>query len=57
MPETNRPGAAVDVLSIRVNDTLPASAASAFFDTKTRPVAVAAQSVELSPVVRATATT
>jgi hypothetical protein len=45
MPETKRPGAAAEVLSIRVNDTVLGSAAFAFFETKTRPVAVAAHSV------------
>src|SRR5207247_2951834 len=43
--------------SSRVNDTELAGSASAFFDTKTRPVAVAAQSVDVSLGARSTATT
>src|SRR5712692_3649657 len=57
MLETNRFGSFVASVSIRVNETALAGSASAFFETKTRPGPVAAQSVEVSPDARSTATT
>jgi hypothetical protein len=55
IPLTNRPG--VEDVSIRVNVTPVAGSALAFFETKTRPVVVAAQRVELSLRARSTAAT
>src|SRR5262245_1813344 len=52
MLDTARAGVFVAVESIRVNATDAGSVASAFFEMKTRPPVVAAQSVELSPVAR-----
>src|SRR5579864_312576 len=57
MPLMNRPGAAAEVLSMRVNDTELAGSASAFLEMNTRPAVVAAHKVEVSPVPRATAAT
>src|SRR5436853_3839219 len=50
--DTARPGALAASVSSRVNVTALAGFASAFFEMKTRPVVVAAHSVELSLVVR-----
>ena len=57
MPDTNRFGAAVDVLSRRVNVTVLAFGLSAFREMNTRPVAVAAHSVEWFCGERASDTT
>src|ERR1700727_255413 len=53
----NRPGLLAASVSRRVNSTDVSGSASAFLLMKTRPVAVAAQSVELSHVVRPSAAT
>src|SRR5919198_959433 len=57
MLETNRFGLFGASESSRVNVTEAAGSASAFFEMKTRPLDVAAQSVELSPPPLSTATT
>src|SRR6476646_7956520 len=49
---TARPGEFAARPSMRVNDTAPGDAAFAFFDTNTRPVVVAAHSVEESVAER-----
>ena len=55
MPETNRPGEVAESSSSRVQETLDAGSASTSFVMKTRPVVVAAHSVDVSAVVRAIA--
>src|SRR6266508_3856954 len=57
MLETNRFGSFAASVSSRVNVTEVAGSASAFFEMKTRPVVVAAHSVDVSPGARSTATT
>src|SRR5437870_4507993 len=57
MPLTNLPGLLADSPSIRLNVTETAGSAFAFVETKTRPVVVAAQTVDVSPVARSTAAT
>src|SRR4051794_38759329 len=57
MPLTKRGGSTSDIVSIRVSSTELGSAASALLETNTRPVLVAAQSVELSVVARSFAAT
>src|SRR5579871_2069027 len=57
IPDTNRCGAADDVLSIRVKVTAEAVGLSAFCETNTRPVDVAAQRVLWFAFVRAIAAT
>src|SRR6266542_7146338 len=54
---TKRPGSFVARPSRRTNVTLLAGSASAFVEMKTRSVVVAAQSVLVSPRVRASAAT
>src|SRR4051812_39695667 len=55
IPETNRCGSLAASESIRVNEAAAALTASAFLDTKTRPVLVAAHSVDVSLVARSVA--
>src|SRR5712691_6645465 len=57
MLETNRFGSFAANESSRVNVTPLAGSAPAFFEMKTRPVEVAAQSVDVSLDARSTATT
>src|SRR6202035_6039284 len=54
---TKRCGAAGERVAMRVKVTDVDGLASAFFETKTRPVVVAAHSVELSAMVRSVAAT
>src|SRR4051812_33592298 len=53
----NLPGEFAAVWSMRLNTTEAAGSASPFFETKTRPVVVAAHRVLLSAVVRSRAAT
>src|SRR5262245_50212593 len=54
---TNRFGSTTERGSIRVKTTDPSGSVSPFLETKTRPVVVAAQIVEVSVVARSTAET
>src|SRR5262245_34013891 len=57
MPLTKRFGSTLESGSMRVKTTAVSGSASPFLETKTRPVEVAAQIVDVSPTARSTAAT